>query len=95
MSRSLERPFHPTTLVSVVQTGLRGRQPPIRMPEAQSRSSNRASRKRTAELGAANRQLLDQIQERERVEVDPAADAAAGGGRPAHLRAWRTISTIC
>ena len=41
---------------------------------------------RTAELAAANRQLLAQIEERERVESHLAADAAAGGGRPAHLR---------
>ena len=36
-------------------------------------------------LAAAHRQLLAQIEERERVEVDAAPDAAAGGGRSAHI----------
>ncbi|WP_343712886.1 response regulator [Inquilinus sp.] len=63
----LERPFHPTTLVSVVQTALRGRQ---RQYEARRLNEDLESRvqERTAELAAANRQLLAQIDERERVE---------------------------
>jgi signal transduction histidine kinase len=63
----LERPFHPTTLVSVVQTGLRGRR---RQYECQHLAEELESRvvERTTELAAANRQLLSQIQERERVE---------------------------
>jgi signal transduction histidine kinase/ActR/RegA family two-component response regulator len=63
----LERPFHPTTLVSVVQTGLRGRQ---RQYECRRLAENLESmvQERTAELAAANRQLLAQIEERERVE---------------------------
>ncbi|KGM33255.1 response regulator [Inquilinus limosus] len=63
----LERPFHPTTLVSVVQTALRGRQ---RQYEARRLNEHLESRvqERTAELAAANRQLLAQIDERERVE---------------------------
>jgi len=64
----LERPFHPTTLVSVVRTGLRGRR---RQYECRRLNEELESRvqERTAELGAANRQLIAQIEERERVEM--------------------------
>lgn len=64
----LERPFHPTTLVSVVRTGLRGRR---RQYECRRLNEELESRvqERTAELGAANRQLRAQIEERERVET--------------------------
>jgi signal transduction histidine kinase len=63
----LERPFHPTTLISVVQTGSRGR---LRQYECRRLNEELESRvqERTAELAAANRQLLSQIEERERVE---------------------------
>jgi len=63
----LERPFHPTTLVSIVQSGLRGRR---RQYECQRLNEELESRvqERTAELEAANHQLLGQIEERERVE---------------------------
>jgi signal transduction histidine kinase/CheY-like chemotaxis protein len=84
----LERPFHPTTFISVVKTALRGRR---RQYEARTRlealheSESHARRaeadlrrlnetlearvaERTGELGAANRQLVSQIEERERVE---------------------------
>ena len=84
----LERPFHPTTLISVVKTAIRARR---RQYEARSRlealreSENQARRAeielralnetlearvvaRTGEIDAANRQLLSQIEERERVE---------------------------
>src|SRR4051812_42023267 len=63
----LERPSHATTLVSVAQTALRGRR---RQYEARRLNEELESRvhERTAELAAANRQLLRQIEERERVE---------------------------
>jgi hypothetical protein len=70
----LERPFHPTTLVSVVETALRGRR---RQYEARDRIETiraaealleRRVEERTAELASANRQLAGQIAERERVE---------------------------
>jgi signal transduction histidine kinase len=63
----IERPFHPTTLVSVVQTGLRGRR---RQYEGRRLNEELESRveERTQELAATNRQLLGQIAERERVE---------------------------
>jgi signal transduction histidine kinase/CheY-like chemotaxis protein len=63
----LERPFHPTTLVSVVQTIRRGRQ---RQYECRKLNEELESRvhERTFELAAVNRRLLGQIEERERVE---------------------------
>jgi signal transduction histidine kinase len=63
----LERPFHPTTLISVVRTNLRGRR---RQHECRRLNEELESRvhERTGELAAANRQLLAQIEERERVE---------------------------
>jgi signal transduction histidine kinase len=84
----LERPFHPTTFVSVVKTALRGRRRQYeargrlealhesehyaREAEAELRQlnatlENRVS-ERAGEIEAANRQLLSQIEERERVE---------------------------
>ena len=84
----LERPFHPTTLISVVKTALRGR---LRQYDARARlealheSESHAKRseaelrrlnetletrvaERTAEIEATNRQLVSQIEERERIE---------------------------
>ena len=70
----LERPFHPTTLVSVVETALRGRRRQYEardliqaVREAEERLEGRVE-ERTAELEGANRQLAAQIVERERVE---------------------------
>ncbi len=84
----LERPFHPTTLVSVVRTALRGRlkqyeararlealresESYARGAEANLRRLNETLearvRERTTELAATNRQLVGQIEEREKVE---------------------------
>jgi signal transduction histidine kinase len=64
----LERPFHPTTLLSLVQTSLRGRR---RQYECRRLNEELESRvqERTSELATANHQLLRQIEERERVEA--------------------------
>ncbi len=64
----LERPFHPTTLISMVQTNLRGRR---RQYESRRLNEQLESRvhERTGELATANRQLLRQMEERERVEA--------------------------
>ena len=84
----LERPFHPTTLISVVRTALRGRGrqyesrerlEAVRTSESHARSAELEPRRlnetlearvyeRTEEIAAANRQLISQIEERERVE---------------------------
>jgi signal transduction histidine kinase/ActR/RegA family two-component response regulator len=70
----LERPFHPTTLVSIVKTAFRGR---MRQYEARERIEEirrgealleRRVEERTAELESANRQLATQIVEREKIE---------------------------
>ncbi len=63
----LERPFHPTTLVSVVRNNLRGRH---RQYECQRLNEELEIRvqERTTELATANAQLLGQIEERERME---------------------------
>ena len=63
----LERPLHPTTLASIVLTSLRGRR---RQYECRRLNEDLEVRvqDRTAELAAANRQLMAQIEERERVE---------------------------
>jgi signal transduction histidine kinase len=63
----LERPFHPTTLLSLAQAGLRSR---VKQHECRRLNEDLEGlvRDRTAELAAANHQLRSQIQERERVE---------------------------
>jgi signal transduction histidine kinase len=63
----LERPFHPTTLISVVQAGLRGRQRQYECRRLNEELELRVG-ERTVELATANRQLLAQIEEREKVE---------------------------
>jgi signal transduction histidine kinase len=85
----LERPFHPTTLLSAVRTALRGRQrqyeararlDTLRESESHARGAEASLRRanetlearvqeRTAELAATNRQLVAQIEEREKVEL--------------------------
>ena len=71
----LERPFHPTTLVSVVETALRGRRRQyqaremlyeIRRGEA---LLERRVEQRTAELESTNQKLAEQIAEREKAEA--------------------------
>ena len=84
----LERPFHPTTLISVVKTALRGRRrqydararlEALHASESHAKRSETALRRmnetletrvaeRTAEIEATNRQLVSQIEERERIE---------------------------
>ncbi|MDP2212866.1 response regulator [Phenylobacterium sp.] len=71
----LERPFHPTTLVSAVQTALRARRRQYEARELIARIRQdealleRRVAERTAELEAANRQLASQILEREKAEM--------------------------
>jgi signal transduction histidine kinase len=85
----LERPFHPTTLISVVKTAIRARKrqyearsrlEELRESEAHARYAEVELRTlneslearvvaRTREIDAANRQLVSQIEERERVEA--------------------------
>ena len=64
----LERPFHPTTLISVVHTSLRSRRRQYECKRLNDELESRVA-ERTRELAAANRQLLGQIEERERVEA--------------------------
>ncbi|HEX3429501.1 MAG TPA: response regulator [Rhizomicrobium sp.] len=64
----LERPFHPTTLVSVVESGLRSRARQYEFRRLNEELEDRVQ-ERTEELAAANRQLLSQIEEREKVEL--------------------------
>lgn len=63
----LERPFHPTTLISLVHAGLRSR---AKQHECRRLNEDLEGlvRDRTAELAAANHQLRSQIEEREKVE---------------------------
>ena len=63
----LERPFHPTTLISLVQTTLRGRRRQYEFRRLNEELEVRVQ-DRTGQLAAANRQLMAQIEERERVE---------------------------
>jgi signal transduction histidine kinase/CheY-like chemotaxis protein len=63
----LERPFHPTTLVSLVESSLRSRRRQYECRRLNEELELRVG-ERTRELAAANRQLLNQIEERERVE---------------------------
>jgi signal transduction histidine kinase len=85
----LERPFHPTTLISAVKTGMRGRRhqyeardrlEALRESESHARRAETDLRRlnetlevrvaeRAGEIEAANRQLVSQIEERERIEA--------------------------
>jgi signal transduction histidine kinase/ActR/RegA family two-component response regulator len=70
----LERPFHPTTFVSVARTALRGR---LRQYEARARieelrllndSLEERVFARTAQLAEANRLMLEEMEQRQRTE---------------------------
>ena len=63
----LERPFHPNSLVNVVRAGLRGRQRQYECRRLNQELETRVE-ECTAEVAAANRQLLAQIEVREGVE---------------------------
>jgi signal transduction histidine kinase len=63
----LERPFHPTTLISLVQAALRGRRRQYEWRRLNEELESHVEM-RTVELAKTNRQLLRQIEERERVE---------------------------
>ena len=88
----LERPFHPTTLISLVQTALRGRR---RQYEARSRLEDlRASEERLRDLNAT-------LEQRVAEEVDERALAEEALRQSQRWRWWasspggsRTISTI-
>ena len=64
----LERPLHPTTLVSAARSAVRAR---ARQREAEVASDllERRVEERTGELAAANRQLVAEMVEREKVEA--------------------------
>lgn len=64
----LERPFHPTTLIAAVKAGLYGRRRQHECRRLHEELELRVQ-ERTAELAAANRQLVAQMEERERVET--------------------------
>jgi signal transduction histidine kinase len=64
----LERPFHPTTLVSLAQAASRSRSKQHECRRLNEELERRVT-DRTAELAAANHQLRAQIEERERVEA--------------------------
>jgi C4-dicarboxylate-specific signal transduction histidine kinase len=72
----LERPFHPTTPISVVETALRGRRRQYDVRRLNEELESRVQ-ERTAELAATNRQLLAQIDERERIETRCAGCSAS------------------
>lgn len=63
----LERPFHPTTLVSLVESGLRSRTRQYEAKRLNEELEDRV-RKRTEDLAVANRHLMAQIEEREKAE---------------------------
>src|SRR5262249_10337146 len=71
----LERPLHPTTLISVVRTALRRRRRQYEAPrpliERQQNAANLETlvRDRTDQLVEANRQLQSEISEREQAET--------------------------
>jgi circadian clock protein KaiC len=81
----LERPFHPTTLVSVVQTGLRGRR---RQYECRNLAAEQENARGGAHVRTRRRQSPAARSDRgaRARGVDVAPDAAPGGRRPAHRR---------
>ena len=97
----LERPFHPTTLISVLQTGLLGgfgnMRPATALKTIRAAETllERRVEERTAELASANSQLASQIAERERVESVLRQTQRLEAVGQLTSPAWPTISTIC
>jgi signal transduction histidine kinase/CheY-like chemotaxis protein len=63
----IERPFHPTTLVSIARSTFKGRQRQYALQQSHDDLERRVA-ERTAQLQQAHNQVLSQIAERERTE---------------------------